>query len=182
MKKIDLTIIVSAFAAILFSTSCSKSLEGSFNKQEENIEAIVASLTKSQSPDTLTYRNGSVRVMLVQGSGEPLSKNGKVSFWYEAYRITGETLNANDLLATNSKELAESVGFPISDSTILAVKTLDLSGDGVVEGLRNGLVGVRSGEECVVLFSGRHGFRKRAGTLPANSALAYHLLIESVSN
>ncbi len=169
-------------AAIILAAGCNKSLEGAFNKQEENIEAIVASLTDSQSPDTLSYQNGAVRVTLVQGEGEPLSKKGTVSFWYAAYYISGNSLSANNLMTTNSKEIAESSGWAVSDSTILAIKSLDLSKDDIVEGLRNGIVGVKKGEECVVMFSGKYGFRKRSGTVPPNSALAYHLKIESVSN
>ena len=39
------------------------------------------------------------------------------------------------------------------------------------------------GEECYVLFSGKLGFGSRiVGTIPRNSALAYHLWIKSVSN
>ena len=60
---------------------------------------------------------------------------------------------------------------------------LNLGEDELVEGLRNGLRGVRGGEECYILFSGKYGFGKKAfGTIPANSALAYHVWVESVSN
>ena len=53
----------------------------------------------------------------------------------------------------------------------------------MVTGLRNGLVGVKGGEECYILFSGKYGFgNKQSGTIPANSALVYHVWVESLSN
>lgn len=49
--------------------------------------------------------------------------------------------------------------------------------DGVVR------VTVKHGDECYIMFNGKYGFGKHTnGTVPGNSALAYHLWISSVSN
>jgi FKBP-type peptidyl-prolyl cis-trans isomerase len=53
----------------------------------------------------------------------------------------------------------------------------------LVDGLRRGLPGVKAGDECYILFSGKYGFGDRIlGTIPANAALAYHIWVQSISN
>ena len=55
--------------------------------------------------------------------------------------------------------------------------------NGLLEGLRNGLIGVRSGEECEIAFSGKYGFGNEIfGTIPVNSALLYKIWVIGVSN
>ena len=55
--------------------------------------------------------------------------------------------------------------------------------DKLLEGLRNGLIGVRNGEQCKILFSGKYGFGdEEFGIIPTNSALAYEIWVEAVSN
>ena len=58
-----------------------------------------------------------------------------------------------------------------------------MGSDTMVKGLRNGLVGVRAGEECEIIFSGKYGFgRKAFGIIPANSALLYKIWVHSISH
>ena len=60
---------------------------------------------------------------------------------------------------------------------------LDMKNDQMLEGLRNGLLGVKAGEECEILFSGKYAFGKKPfGIIPANSALAFKIKIEGLSN
>ena len=52
-----------------------------------------------------------------------------------------------------------------------------------IEGLKNGLRGVRGGEHCQILFSGKYGFgNEEFGIIPANSALLYEIWVEAISN
>lgn len=51
----------------------------------------------------------------------------------------------------------------------------------MIEGLRNGLEGVRAGEECYIVFSGKYGYGNKVhGNIPVNSALLYHIRVLSV--
>ena len=60
---------------------------------------------------------------------------------------------------------------------------MKLSESGFVKGLKYGLEGVKAGQECYILFSGKYGFGKRElGTIPANSALVYRIWVESITN
>ena len=70
-----------------------------------------------------------------------------------------------------------------SDSESYSIRTLDLSETDLIEGLKKGIKGVKGGQECIILFSGKYGYgNKSLGTIPANAALAFHLWVESVSN
>ena len=71
----------------------------------------------------------------------------------------------------------------MSEGTIYEPVVISLSDDTVLEGLRYGLKGAQKGEECVVLFSGKHGYGKqKVGTIPANAALAFHIWVLDIEN
>lgn len=170
-------------AALLVLASCENKLESTYTKQEANIESIVSALTRADETATVDYHDGSVRVTVVHGEGEALESDGAVSFYYAGHVITSGSISNSNLFVTNYEDFANSVKWSISDTSAFKIKILDLSGEQIVAGLQKGLVGVKSGDECYVLFSGKHGFGSRAyGRVPQNAALAYHLWIKSVSN
>jgi len=168
----------------LLAASCDKKkMVSVYDSQAGNIEKIITSLTKSNTDATVEMNKGTTRVTVSQGEGAPLDENGAVAFYYAGYYISGGSLSSSNLFATNHETFAESVGWSLSDSSSFNITTLKLGEDDIVEGLRNGLVGVKGGDECYVLFDGRHGFgKKKIGNVPANAALAYHLWVKSVSN
>ncbi len=60
---------------------------------------------------------------------------------------------------------------------------VSLSDDSIIEGLRKGLEGVREGEVCDIVFSGRYGLgKKNKGVISGNSALLYRVWVDSISN
>ena len=60
---------------------------------------------------------------------------------------------------------------------------IDLTDKDVLDGLRYGLEGVREGEECYILFSGKYAFGKsKIGTIPANAPLAFRIWVQKVEN
>lgn len=85
------------------------------------------------------------------------------------------------MFATNHYATASLSGWSLSDGDYSPV-SISMSDKDIVAGLRDGLVGVRAGEVCDILFSGRYGFGKKPlGPIPANSALLYRIWVESVS-
>lgn len=175
------------FAALFvtgLAASCNKELDAAYGRQEEDIAAIVDGFVKADPTVKVRYQAGSTRVTTVGGQGDSLSADGAVSFYYAGYSITGRALSRDALFVTNYDVFAKSVKWNLSDTTRFAISTVQLADDTLIEGLRNGLAGVRAGEECYVLFSGKHAFprNRKFGPIPANSALAYHLWIQSVSN
>jgi len=134
--------------------------------------------------DTLNiiYNNGSARLEKKKGSGPALSADGAVSFYYAGYIFKGSSVSASNLFATNHQQTAESSNFTVTDPDYSLLEVNMAEAD-MVEGLRNGLIGVRAGEECEILFTAKYGYGKRTfGIIPANSALLYKIWVVGVSN
>ena len=173
----------------ILSASCIKSqLEVTYNKQEEQIDkyinskSIVTNATTGE-PDTLrVIRNsGSNRIIYTEGEGEALRKDGYVSFYYAGYTFNG-SVSASNLFATNRKATAEESGWNVEDIEDelyeISLKDADL-----IPGLKNGLEGVKAGEECEILFSAKYGFGNKAlGIIPAKTALLYKIWVVGVTN
>lgn len=171
------------FACIL-SLACSKeSIKTLFSTQETRIESFLNSQLSANPGSYVVRRGGVQRLVLTEGTGDSLRANGHVAFEWAGYVMTGNSLSAGNLFGTSSLEIAEAAGLALSDPSVFHIETLDLGTADLVPGLKTGLQGVRGGEECIILFSGKYGFgNKASGTIPANAALAYHIWVESISN
>ena len=113
---------------------------------------------------------------------DTLHTGGTVSFYYAGYTLTSASVSSSNLFATNHKKTADAAGWQLSDTTAFHIRTLTLD-DQLLEGLRRGLEGVRNQDECYILFSGKYGYGSKAqGTIPARSALVYHIWVNSISN
>ena len=165
-----------ALIALVMVFACSKEeVKLRYSRQEQNIESFVNSTLKSVDTAYVVYNKGVTRLVVVPGDGDSLSVNGTVSFHYAGYVLSGTSVNASDMFATNNEEVAKGSGWTLSDDSVFEVKT--------VKGLKYGLEGVKAGQECYILFSGKYGFGKRElGTIPANSALVYRIWVESITN
>lgn len=169
---------------IIFSLlSCSKAeLETVYTKQEKSIDAFITK-TLEANPDYLVKRNnGSNRIIIKDGQGRKVLKKGqKIKFYYAAYVFSG-SISANNLFSTNHKETAEAAKWEVSNHNLIA-ETLVLNEDKFTEGLLNGLEGVKAGEICYIIFSGKYGFgAKPLASIPKNSALAYQIWVEEINN
>ena len=149
-------------------------------KMDENGQTVMKDSTVT---DTLrvVYNEGASRLITKEGEGEELRADGAIAFYYAGYTFNG-SINPTNLFATNDTDAAAESGWTLSEeeSKILTISLKDYE---LIPGLRNGLIGVRSGEECQIFFSGQYGFGKKGvGIVPANSALAYKIVVESISN
>lgn len=175
-----LLILILALGACL---SCTKQqVQANYDKQETMIESFVSTQLKTEGTYAV-YNKGSVRLVAVKGEGtDSLARDGVVSYYYALYRLTTSPISSTNLIATNSADVAGST-WTLSDESAFDIITVKLDESGYVEGLRNGLEGVRDGQECYILFSGQYGFGDRIhGTIPANSGLVYHIWVSSISN
>lgn len=176
---------LAVLAVALAMFSCSKEgVDKEYAVQETNIEKIVETMLAGEDNQSVLVSNKcSQRVIMKAGEGEGLGRNGTVTFRYAGYTITSTSISSSNLFATNHEETAASAGWSLEGEGLFEPVTLKLPEAGLVKGLADGMEGVKSGEECMILFSGRYGFGKHdLGTIPANSALAYHLWVENVSN
>ena len=144
---------------------------------------MVASCSKQQLQTTYDSQDKSNRLVIVEGEGEDsLSTSGTVSFHYAAYTFSGSISN-NNLFATNHEQTIADCGWTTLSGLSTDPVTLKLDKADIVEGLRMGLFGVKKGQECYIIFSGKYGFgSKPIGTIPANSALLYHIWVENIEN
>ena len=133
--------------------------------------------------DTLNVvrSGGANRLVLKEGEGEELQRNGFVSFYYAGYKFTGN-FSASNLFVTNHQATAEQSGWNLTDADY-QIYEINLGDAKLIPGLKDGLLGVRAGEECEILFSGKYGFGdEKFGIIPANSALLYKIWVVGVAN
>lgn len=129
----------------------------------------------------VVYHNGSTRLVRLEGSGPMLEPDGSVSFYYAGYTFNG-SIDKKNLFVTNHQATAESSNFDLTDPDY-SLYEINLGETELIEGLRNGLIGVRAGEQCDILFSGKYAFGNSVfGIIPANSALAFQIWVVGVSN
>lgn len=133
--------------------------------------------------DTLgVVRNGGAnRLIVKEGEGEVLDRNGFVSFYYAGYTFSG-SFSASNLFITNHKETAEQSNWNLTDSDMM-IYEINMGDAKLIPGLKDGLLGVRSGEECEIVFSGKYGFgNEDFGIIPANSAQLWKIWVVGVTN
>ena len=150
-----------ALIALVMVFACSKEeVKLRYSRQEQNIESFVNSTLKSVDTAYVVYNKGVTRLVVVPGDGDSLSVNGTVSFHYAGYVLSGTSVNASDMFATNSEEVAKGSGWTLSDDSVFEAKTVKLSESGFVKGLKYGLEGVKAGQECYILFFRKIWFRQ----------------------
>ena len=192
-KKSIIMAVLLCFAA----SSCMKEkLKTTYNSQEDSIDKYITSnmyekrsgVSEKTGNDTtwtdtlrVVYNGGANRLVLNEGIGEELKPGGKIAFYYAGYTFKGNKSISN-LFTTNRKETAAEAKWNLTDAQYELFQ-IDMSETVLSDGLRQGLIGVRSGEECEILFSGKYAFGDNDfGIIPANSALLYHIWVEAVSN
>ena len=172
--------MILACTAVLLCGCAKQSLENIYSNQEAKIDRFISGIIDSNPEYSVVHNNGSNRVIMSQGTGPALKEGGRISFYYAGYTFNGN-LNASNIFATNNQAFAEENGWSVSDPDY-EVKTAVLAEGELLEGLLYGLEGVREGEVCLILFSGKYGYgKKHIGTIPANSALAFQIWVERVS-
>lgn len=166
----------------VISCSCIKEkLEVTYNNQENRINTYIENALKKDTSYTTVNNKGSNRLTLKAGEGESLNADGNLTFYYAGYTFNGNVSSAG-LFATNREASATDAGWALTDMTFEPL-TVNLEDSDLLPGLKNGLVGVKGGEECEIIFSGKYGFgNKSFGIIPANSALLYKIWVISVSN
>ena len=188
MKK-STRILASALLVAALVPACNKeAVQLAYDKQEANIASFVEAQLKADNTATVTYKDGAVRVVLhdtLRREGllaDTLRTGGTVSFYYAGYTLPSSSVSSSNLFATNHKQTADAAGWRLSDTTAFKIQTLTLD-DSLLDGLQRGLEGVRNQDECYILFSGKYAYGSRIqGTIPARSALVYHIWVNSISN
>ena len=187
-SRILIPALLLALTAGLLPACNKEAVQLAYDKQETNIASFVEAQLKADKTAKVTYKDGVVRVVLhdtLQREGllaDTLQTGGTVSFYYAGYVLKNASVSNANLFTTNHKKTADAAGWRLTDTTAFHIRTLTLD-DQLLEGLRRGLEGVRNQDECYILFSGKYAYGSKAqGTIPARSALVYHLWVNSISN
>ena len=182
--RIRLTYLAALLLASAALLSCTKeSRELMYANQEERIEKFVVNQQSSNPDVRVVHNGGSTRVVISEGEGVEATARGKVSVYYAGYNFSSGSVGNSTLFATNSKDFASSAGWNLTDESVFVPLEIDLTDKDVLDGLRYGLEGVREGEECYILFSGKYAFGKsKIGTIPANAPLAFRIWVQKVEN
>ena len=182
------TLLIFALLISLLATSCVKQqLETVYNKQEDQIDQYINKnmvvTNEEGSSDTLrVVRNGgSNRLVLKEGNGEELAKDGYVSFYYAGYTFSGSVSSVN-MFTTNRLESATEAGWSAEESEYTLYE-ISLQDADLIPGLKYGLEGVKAGEECEIIFSAKYGYgNKPLGMILAKTALLYKIWVVGVTN
>lgn len=182
MKMKNNIIFYAALLCSMFLTSCIKEkLEVTYNRQEDQINSYIESALKQDASYTTVRNGGSNRLIRKQGEGEGLTAAGSITFYYAGYIFKGG-ITSSGLFATNREESANDANWEITDATFEPL-TINLQDSKLLPGLKDGLIGVKGGEECEIIFSGKYGFGNDSfGIIPANSALLFKIWVISTSN
>lgn len=177
MMKTIVKIFAAALALTLTSCMGSK-LEETYNNQESRIDSYIS----GKGEGYRSVRNGGAnRLILKEGEGEELERSGFVSFYYAGYTFNG-SFSPSSLFTTNDLATAEQAGWNLTDADY-RIYEINLKDAELTQGLKDGLLGVRAGEECEILFSGKYGFgNENFGIIPANSAQLWKIWVVAVSN
>ncbi len=179
MRKLAEYISVCLLVLALAAACKKEERELTFANQETKIETFVNRCLTDSTAKRVEYNGGAVRLVLTEGQDVDLNARGKVTFLYAGYNFSGGSISSANMFVTNNPDLS----WNVSDSTVFQPVTVDMAAGSLMEGLQNGLIGVRAGEECYILFSGKYGLGKnKIGTIPANAPLAFHLWIQNVEN
>lgn len=172
-----------ALAACL-TCSCGKSeQQTAFSNQATKIDAWVTAQLAAHEDYRAVYHDGTIKIVLVEGDGEPLRKGGRLTMDYSGYDFSNASMSASTLFVTTMSEVASAARWSLSDESIFTPATITLGDDDIVTGLALGLEGITAGEECYIIFTGEYGFGKKPnGTIPANAALCYHVFAREVAN
>ena len=194
------TIFLTILVCLLANSCLKEKLETTYKKQDTHIDSYLSKNNTAKRDSTIIYEDGSTkdttvtdtlriiynkgtaRLVKKEGTGPALEEHGAVSFYYAGYVFKGSNVNASSMFATNHQATAESSNFNITDPDYSLFEA-NMMETQMLEGLRSGLVGVRAGEECEILFSAKYGYGNHTfGIIPANSALLYRIWVLGVSN
>lgn len=170
--------------SLIVAGACTQqALQTTYDKQTTNIESFISSQMQADETATLTRTGGAYRLTLkdtLDPTRDSLGWNGSVTMDYALYVLTGSSVSAQNLVATSLESIATEAGWSLTDNSQFQKITLSMQDD-LLEGLKMGLYGVQPQDEAYILFTGKYGYGSREqGTIPAKSALVYHVWIDSI--
>ncbi len=164
--------ILYIICAFLFLCSCAKEDRNlMLINQEEAIDRYIS----SQKDVRIARNGGSNRLVFTEGKGtDSLEVGDVVNFYYAGYIFSN---GKGSMFATNNPQVAQNSNFPLSGG----VESKVVGKGEMIDGLDKGLVGVRAGEMCQIVFSAKYGYDNEAVyNVPKMSPLIFEVWVESI--
>lgn len=170
MRKINIVCLI----IILFVTiSCDKQdRENTYINQENSIDTYISSLDGAYR---IVRTNGSNRIVIEEGDeATSLEKGDSLHFFYSLYTFANRR---GGLIYSNVGEIVRQ--YNIEADTL--PKKILYGKDELINGLYNGLYGVRDGEKCYILFSAKYGYgNKEMFNVPKLTPLFFEVEIKKL--
>lgn len=166
-------LILSLLFLILLSCAKEEQLNV-MSQQESAIDKFVETLADSR----VVVEDGVWRVVMQEGSGSVEAVAGdSLKINYAAYIFNS---GKGDLYDTNIKSVANEAGLEM-DFDLLQPRWVVVGKGKLLSGLDRGLISVKKGERCYVIFSARHGFgNTQIGLVPKMSPLLVEVWVLDV--
>lgn len=158
MRRYMLFLLAAAFVVL----SCDKEdRKNTYASQEAAIDSYVAGFS---AENRVVYRKGSVRVVMQEGTSvDTLKRGDSLYFYYSGYIFN---YGKGSLFATNVE------GLPLK---------IKYGSDAMIEGLKNGLEGMRTGENSYIMFSGKYGYGNQIMfNIPKMTPLFFDITIDKI--
>lgn len=162
MKNTTITLAALAFAALCIS--CEKQdRENTYISQDKSIDSYITGLC-GNGEYRVVHTNSSNRVVIKEGAAlDSLERGDSLYFYYSGYMFS---YGKGEQFATNVEG---------------DVKKIKYGSDKLISGLQSGLMGVREGEFCYIIFSAKYGFGNTiVFNLPKLTPLFYEITVDKV--
>lgn len=167
MKK--LMVIISL---LFLSVACTKQdRENTIISQEASIDKYLSNLQGA----TIIRNGGSNRAVMQEGkAGTEAAVGDSLYIRYAGYTFSN---GKGELFVTNEESVAAAKNFPMQESPY----KLELGKTDLVSGLESGLVGVKEGEYCYIVFSAKYGYNNtQVANIPKLTPLFYEIWVDRV--
>jgi len=159
----------------LLPLSCAKEEQLNLMSQQES---AIDKFVKTLSDSRVVVEDGVWRVIMEEGAGTAEAAAGdSVKINYASYIFNS---GKGKLYDTNIKSVADGAGMEI-DFDLLQPRWVLVGRGKLLSGLDRGLISVKRGERCYIIFSARHGFgNTQIGLIPKMSPLLIEVWVQDV--
>ncbi len=151
--------------------SCKKALE---DEQAENERSLIESFI-SKNNWSYTKNDGVYHIIRKPSFGYQVALGDTVSFTFTGYTLSGIIFETNDIKIARLEKL---------DTTVRSFSPIKLivGNSNLIDGITNGLLAIRGGEEATIIFPSTLGYGKNVmGPVESNSPLAFDIELISVN-
>lgn len=166
-------ILIAFFLSLVLAACAKQDRESTYTSQEQSIDTY---LSGYEDDGYSVVRNGGAnRLVIKNGSGtDELAAGDSLYFHYSGYIFSN---GPGTLFVTNDTAVANANSFVTEGET----KGIRYGSDDMIDGLKKGLNGVKSGENCYIVFSAKYGYANEVMfNVPRLSPLFFDINVDKI--